>query len=76
MAAIKCATPGFWKISEEGMTLAHQMSGVMGAYSGMIGVFHAQCVCPVGNPCNWPNYVPPQRRACVYDVVFFDRNAR
>jgi hypothetical protein len=36
---------GIWKISEEGMTLAHQMSGVMGACSGMIGVVHAQRVC-------------------------------
>jgi hypothetical protein len=71
----KVRDTGLWKISEEGMTLAHQMSGVMGAYSGMIGVFHAQRVCPVGNPCSWANCVPPQRRGCVYDVVFFGRDA-
>src|SRR4051794_33303175 len=74
MAAIKCVTPGFWKISEEDMTSAHQMLGVMGTCSGMIDVSHAQRVCPVWNPCNWPNCVPPQRRACVYDAVFFGRN--
>src|SRR3954449_8454182 len=74
MAAIKGAAPGFRRFLEEDMTSAHQMSGVAGACSGMMDVFHAQRVCPVWNPCGWPNCVPPQRRACVYDAVFFGRN--
>jgi len=56
------------------MTLPHQISWVVGVCSEMMDVFHAQRVCPVGNPCGWPNCVPPQRRACVYDAVFFGRN--
>jgi len=40
----------------------------------LLGVFHAQRVCLAGNPCGWPNRVPPQRRVCVYDAVFFNRN--
>src|SRR3954452_8695914 len=56
------------------MTSAHQISGVAGVCSKMMDVFHAQRVCPVGNPCGWPHCVPPQRRACVYDAVFFGRN--
>src|SRR3954447_24236590 len=56
------------------MTSAHQVPGVAGACSGMMDVFHGQRVCPVWNPCGWPNCVPPQRRACVYDAVFFGRN--
>src|SRR3954453_14303921 len=74
MAAIKRATSRFEGFLEEDMTLSHQMSGVVGACSGMMDVFHAQRVCPVWNPCGWPNCVPPQRRACVYDAVFFGRN--
>ena len=62
------------RISEEDMTSAHQVSDVAGACSGMMDVFHAQRVCPVWNPCDWPNCVPPQRRACVYNAVFFGRN--
>src|ERR1700757_2368293 len=46
----------------------------MGVCSEMMDVFHIQRVCPVGNPCSWPNCVPPQRRVCVYDAVFFGRN--
>ena len=56
------------------MTSAHQMLDVAGACSGMMDVFHVQRVCPVGNPCGWPNWVPPQRRACVYDAISFGRN--
>jgi hypothetical protein len=37
-------------ILEEDMTSAHQVSDVAGACSGMMDVFHAQRVCPVGNP--------------------------
>ena len=39
-----------------------------------VDVFHTQRVCPVGNPCNLPNCVPPQRCAYVYDTIFFGRN--
>src|SRR4051812_1217569 len=50
------------------------MSGVVGACSGIMDVFHAQRVCPVENPCVWPNCVPPRRRTCAYDAVFVGRN--
>jgi hypothetical protein len=39
--AINCAAPGFWKILEEDMTSAHQVSDVAGACSGTMNVFHA-----------------------------------
>jgi hypothetical protein len=50
------------------------MSGVAGVCSGIMAVFHAQRVCPVENPCVWPSWVPPRRRACVYDAIFFGRS--
>src|SRR5690348_10991647 len=50
------------------------MSGMAGACSGIMDVFHAQRVCPVENPYVWPECVPPRRRTCVYDAVFFSRN--
>ncbi len=56
------------------MTPAHQISGVEGACTGLMDVFYAQRVCPVGKPCGWPNCVSPQRRACVYDAIFFGKN--
>ena len=62
------------RMSKEDMTLAQQMSGVVGACSGMLDVFYAQRVCPVGNPCGWPDCVPSQRRACVYDAAFLGSN--
>ena len=62
------------RISEEDMRPAHQISGVEGACTGMVDVFHTQRVCPVGNPCNLPNCIPPQRCAYVYDTIFFGRS--
>jgi hypothetical protein len=50
------------------------MWGVADVCLEMMDVVYALRVCPVGNPCGWPNCVPPQRRACVYDTVFFSRN--
>ena len=47
---------------------------MVGACPGIMDVFHAQCVCPIENPCVWPNCVPPRRGACVYDAVSFARN--
>jgi hypothetical protein len=46
-------------ILEEDMTSAHQVSDVAGACSGMMDVFHAQRVCPGGNPYDWPDLVSP-----------------
>src|ERR1700746_1212610 len=45
------------RISEEDMRPAHQISGVGGACTGLVDVFHTQRVCPVGNPCSLPRAV-------------------
>jgi hypothetical protein len=62
------------RISEEDMTPAYQISGVGGACTGTVDVFHTHRVCPAGNPCSLPNCAPPQRCAYVYDAIFFGRN--
>ena len=62
------------RISEEDMMPAYQISGVGGACTGTVDVFHTHRVCPAGNPCSLPNCAPPQRCAYVYDAIFFGRN--
>src|ERR1700760_1908330 len=46
------------------MRPAHQISGVGGACTGLVDVFHTQRVCPVGNPCSLPN--PSSRIGAVF----------
>jgi hypothetical protein len=72
------------RMSEGDMTSAQQMSGVAGACSGMLDVFYAQRVCPVGNPCGWPDCAPscaarvsmmplPSEEMCVESTCYYRR---